>query len=479
MGGMKRCSKLQALVHVLLLGLCIIEVSRARAQGFRILWTADGTNGMSPVGLVVSGDIIYGTANRGGSTGNGSVFRVNTDGTAFEILHNFVGGTNDGTGPATGLILSDNRLYGTTYGGGSSGLGMVFAISADGTSYTNLHSFGGIDGAYPYPQATLVLLSNRLYGTTSGGGAGSNGTVFAVNTDGTGFTNLYGFTAADNSYGNIIGLVVSGNMLYGTTTQGVSAGFGMVFALKTDGTGFTNLHSFNGRTDGGTPLSRLSLLGNTLYGTAANGGSSGSGTIFALNTDSTNFRILHSFDPLDKMPLSPPYYLVNGGGAYPTCLILSGHKLYGTASTGGGWGIGTVFGLNTDGTDFQVLYTFDNFIWPISPVGPWTTNIDGGTPNCLVLSKNTLYGTAMDYGLLGDGVVFSVSLPLPQLQMINSGVNLLMSWPTDFDGYRLQSNTNLESPSWTTNFPAPVIVNGQYTVTNPVSGTQQFFRLAQ
>jgi uncharacterized repeat protein (TIGR03803 family) len=476
MDGMKRRSKLQVLVHVLFLTLYLIWVFGARAQTFRVLWTADGTNGMSPVGLIVSGDTIYGTANRGGSTGNGSVFRIHTDGASFEVLHNFMGGTNDGTGPATGLILSGNTLYGTTYGGGGSGLGMVFALSTDGTIFTNLHSFGGIDGASP--QATLVLLSNRLFGTTLGGGAASNGTVFGVNVDGTGFTNLHSFAAATGNYYGPSGLVVSGNMLYGTKMQEITAGYGLVFALKTDGTAYTNLHSFDGRLGGAFPFNGLSLLSNTLYGTTTYGGADGNGIVFALNIDGTNFRVLHSFDRLYGQ-LSPPYIDGNFDGARPNCLISSGDKLYGTASTGGSWGIGTVFGLNTDGTDFQVLYSLDDFIYPISPVGPWTTNIDGGTPNGLVLSGNTLYGTATDFGLLGDGTVFGISLPLPQLQIIRSGENLLMSWPTDFAGYTLQSNTNLASPSWTTNLPVPVIVNGQYTVTNPVSGTQQFFRLAQ
>jgi hypothetical protein len=78
------------------------------------------------------------------------------------------------------------------------------------------------------------------------------------------------------------------------------------------------------------------------------------------------------------------------------------------------------------------------------------------------------------------GTVFSISFP-PQLNLSISGPNSILSWPTDFDytDYRLQSTTNLSSPAWTTNLPAPVVVNGQNTVTNPVSGTQQFFRLSQ
>ena len=58
-------------------------------------------------------------------------------------------------------------------------------------------------------------------------------------------------------------------------------------------------------------------------------------------------------------------------------------------------------------------------------------------------------------------------------------LNVILSWPTNFTGFTLQSTTNLASPDWTTDFPAPVVVNGQNTVPNPISGGPQFFRLAQ
>ena len=89
----------------------------------------------------------------------------------------FTGG-NDGSGPHGGLTLSGNTLYGTTSAGGSSGNGTLFAINIDGSGFTNLYSFtGGGDGANP--QADLVLSGNILYGTTASGGSSGNGTVFS------------------------------------------------------------------------------------------------------------------------------------------------------------------------------------------------------------------------------------------------------------------------------------------------------------
>src|ERR1017187_8892206 len=80
---------------------------------------------------------------------------------------------------------------------------------------------------------------------------------------------------------------------------------------------FTMLHSFTNGTDGANPSGGLILSGNTLYGTAGGGGSWGSGTVFALNTDGTGFRNLHSFMALNNArseehtsELQSPMYLV-------------------------------------------------------------------------------------------------------------------------------------------------------------------------
>src|SRR6266446_2534070 len=126
---------------------------------------------------------------------------VNTDGTGFTNVHNFTAlvgpypGTNsDGANPQAGLILSGNTLYGTAGDGGNSNYGTVFTVNTDGTGFTNLHSFTGSDGAGPQAELITSSSGNTLYGTAWGGGSSGAGTVFAVNSDGTGFTNLHSFT---------------------------------------------------------------------------------------------------------------------------------------------------------------------------------------------------------------------------------------------------------------------------------------------
>jgi uncharacterized repeat protein (TIGR03803 family) len=158
-----------------------------------------------------------------------------------------------------------------------------------------LHPFiSASDGASPH--SGLVLSGSTLYGTASQGGSHSNGTVFAISTAGTDFTNLYNFTAlvsGDNSDGTSPNnLILSSTCLYGTAAHGGSAGNGTVFAVSTDGTGFTNLYSFtalisSANSDGANSKAGLIVSGNVLYGTTVNGGSSRAGTVFALNLNSS------------------------------------------------------------------------------------------------------------------------------------------------------------------------------------------------
>ena len=124
------------------------------------------------------------------------------------------------------------------------------------------------------------------------------------------------------------GLVLSGSKLYGTTVAGGSSSNGTIFALNTEGTGFTNLHNFDGTRDGANPYASLILSGNTLYGTAVNGGGGGAGTVFALNPDGTAFRTLYAFSSPGIAGTN-----ANADGAFPFAdLVLSGDTLYGTAN---------------------------------------------------------------------------------------------------------------------------------------------------
>ena len=137
------------------------------------------------------------------------------------------------------------------------------------------------DGANP--NAGLILSGSTLYGTVAAGGSYGHGTVFAVDTNGAGFTILHSFTGGSDGANPWSGLILSGNTLYGTAYNGGSSGHGTVFKVNTDGSGFTTLHTFTYGSDGAGPIGGLFLTNNTLYGTADLGGSSGAGTVFSLS----------------------------------------------------------------------------------------------------------------------------------------------------------------------------------------------------
>jgi uncharacterized repeat protein (TIGR03803 family) len=374
----------------------------AQAQvvtSFRTLYSfTNGTDGETPeAGLVLSGSTLYGAATGGGATGNGSVFSINTDGSDFRVLYAFSAAsldqdelvTNfDGSEPRGGVLLFSNTLYGTTYRGGTTGVGTVYAVNTDGTGFTNLHNFNGYDGGGSY--TGLIIQGSTLYGTSTDFPM-PNGNIFAVNTDGTGSTAVHFFGGDDGgeSYG---GLILSGPTLYGTTSGGGTNGGGTAFGVNTNGTGFSVLHSFANSPDGSDVAAGLVQSGNTLYGTAALGGIYSNGTMFAVSTNGTAFTVLHSFNGMD-------------GNQPSSTLILSGNTLYGTTVFGGEYGTdqgplhdGTVFAVNTDGTGFTVIHNFQGSDGAVAYGG-------------LVMSGKTLYGTTWAGGTSGAGTIFAITLP--------------------------------------------------------------------
>ncbi len=241
-------------------------------------------------GLIVDQEgNFYGTTQLGGTAGLGTVFKL--DSTDREtVLYQFAG-TPDGAYPYGGLVRDQSgNLYGTTLNGGrfkhcssgsGFGCGTVFKLDKSGKE-TVLHSFGGTvkDGALPY--AGLILgSSNTLYGTTNGGGALTDGTVFAIDVTG-GEKVLYAFKAGSSGTHPFAGLVRdSKDNLYGTTFFGGTHN-GTIFKLSPQGD-LTVLHTFSGKNDGENPFGGLvrDAAGN-LYGSASSGGNKCCGAIFRL-----------------------------------------------------------------------------------------------------------------------------------------------------------------------------------------------------
>jgi uncharacterized repeat protein (TIGR03803 family) len=269
-------------------------------------FTSTNGDGSGPLAGLVTGPngVLYGTTSGGGSAHAGTVFQLTppaSQGAPWTetILYSFTGLNGDGKNPNAGVIIgAGGVLYGTTAYGGTSNYGAVFQLTppASGTTWTEqiLYSFAGYsDGEHPVAGLHLGP-SGLLYGTTTTGGAGRQGTVFQLvppSSLGGAWTEsiLHSFTGTNGDGADPCGNVVfnSAGVMFGTTAGGGKASFGTVFLLKppaSSGMPWTEtiLHNFTDQSpDGGNPRAGLVIApSGVLYGTTSNGGASGYGAVF-------------------------------------------------------------------------------------------------------------------------------------------------------------------------------------------------------
>src|ERR1017187_205508 len=394
-----------------------------------------GADGGYPYAGVIrdSAGNLYGTTYYGGGANAGVVYKLDTTGHET-VLYSFTAGA-DGGNPYAGVIRdSAGNLYGTTYYGGTANAGVVYKLDSTGQE-TVLYTFTAWpDGAYP--QAGVIRDSaGNLYGTTYQGGTGGAGTVYEVDTTGHevvlysfpaeasgGFPhagvirdsagNLYGTTyfrgranagvvyklgntghetvlynctgGADGSYPQAGVIRDAAGNLYGTTYNGGTTGYGVVYKLDTTGHE-TVLYSFTGGADGGYPSAGVvgDSAGN-LYGTTFSGGTANAGVVFRL--DQTGHEtVLYSFTGG-----------ADGSGPYAGVIRDSAGNLYGTTYYGGAAVLGVVYKLDTTGHE-TVLHAF-------------TGVADGSGPQAGVIRDpaGNLYGTTRSAGTAGGGIVYKL-----------------------------------------------------------------------
>jgi len=360
-------------------------------------------NPSAPVTQASDGKL-YGTTMYGGTANSGTLFRMNLDGTGFEIVHSFTGGVGDGYQPRVGVIEgSDGFLYGTTQETGYFAAGVVYKVQKDGSEFAVIKEFSQIDDGGWSPRAPVIEGSDgALYGTCYQM-KNKDGTIFKLNRDGTGFTVLhsFGFDFTEGTKPAAGLLEGSDGKLYGTSSGGGNAignGGGTVFSLNKDGSNFTALRRFTGSDDGILPMAGL-IEGSDgfLYGTTHTGGPRvGQGTIFKLKKDGSAFEYLHSFGLSEDDGRIPYASLVEGRFGY----------LFGTTAASLQVGYyGTLFRIRSDGSDFLTLHHF------VLSEG------DGGEPRaplCLA-SDGKFYGTTSGGGEAGGGNVFELRVTYPPI----------------------------------------------------------------
>lgn len=373
------------------LSLFIVLAGSLQAQ-YTVLhsFTGTATDGRYLYGnLVLGGKVLYGMTETGGASNYGTIFKINKDGTGFALLHSFANNGVDGNRPLGTLLLKGKTLYGFTDQGGANKKGTIFKIQTNGTGYALLHTFAGgaLDGNGPV--GALVAKGQTLYGMTILGGASDLGTAFKIRTDGTGFALLHSFTngTADGGVPQRGALVFKGSKLYGMTSCGGASGLGVLFRMNLDGSGFTVLHSFMNAADGGYPMGSVFIKGKVIYGMTIGAGINNCGVLFKANIDGTGFAVLHAFSSATT------------DGCYPYGTpIIKGSLLYGLTCGGGAKNLGTLFQFNLKAASFRILHSFQG-----APA-------EGENPLHSLLWKNgVFYGTTYLGGTADRGTVFSYS----------------------------------------------------------------------
>jgi len=259
--------------------------------------------------------------------------------------------------------------------------------AAPDAGFSPLYEFQGLpDGAVPV--AGLVAFNGTLYGTTQGGGAGGAGSIFTTSPGGTERV-IYSFgSQAPDGVFPAAELTVMSNTLYGTATSGGSHGFGAIF--KSDKSGHESvIYNFKGGSDGSSPYARLAAHNGVLYGTTYTGGGSkncpqGCGTVFSVTPGGTE-HVLYAFKGGSG----------DGGGPVAPVTFV-GSEMFGTTAAGGKFGTGTIFKTSTAGNE-QVLHHFG-------------ASLDGTEPEAgLVSLGGKLYGTTNTGGKHFNGTVFSTT----------------------------------------------------------------------
>jgi uncharacterized repeat protein (TIGR03803 family) len=402
---------------------------------------------------------LYGTTYDGNT--NGTIFTINPDGSGYAILHTFTaaerfGSFSPGSGtPQQQFVMqgNDGKLYGTTTKGGATGNGTIFRLNANGTGYTVIHDSGNSDAG---PTSLIQGNDGVFYG-----GAGT--VVFKIDGSGSNYTVLHSFNANTDGV-DLLGPLVQANngLLYGTALSGGTNFNGTIFSLTTNGTAFNVLHLFTGGDDGGHPMAGL-IQGSdgALYGSTTDFGTNGpvefgaGGTLFKIDIDGNNYQVLHRFS---VFTLSPN----DGSSPFSALVEGSGGILYGT-TFGGGNGRGTIFKIGLGGNGYASLYYFTNSSLGKLPVAGL---VKGQTQADI----SVFYGVNSS-GPPGSGVIFAalVNPPLFITPVVSQTVSnqTAVFWPAWAVKYTLQATTNIASSNWVNVTDSVPVYGAQVTSTNP------------
>lgn len=384
----------------------------------------------------------------------------------YHVIHNFTGG-EDGAYPATGLTIDGSgNIYGTAFGGGAQGFGTIFNLDNDGGGWflTPIYAFPeGDEGAGP--SGTLVIGPNgALYGSTAAGGGGpclsengyrGCGTIYSLQPPATApatvifnwlATTLYRFSQTNGAYPQGPLTFDSSGNIYGTAVNGGNAGWGLIYELVPNGSGWTQnvLYQAQGDGDGAYPFGGVVFdQSGNLYGVFSQNGPNNNGAVYELSPSGSGWQesTVHSFTFNGDDGSTPQGGLIvdTSGNLYGSTVhdINGGGTIF-EMQSGGGWSYDFIYGLtggielgpydklamdaagNLYGTTYgDGLYGYGSVFkltrsqngWTYSSLHDFTGGTDGSNPICRLVidSSGNLYGTAGGGGPYGKGLVFQIT----------------------------------------------------------------------
>jgi uncharacterized repeat protein (TIGR03803 family) len=341
----------------------------------------DDGDGVFPMaGLVADAGALYGTTGEGGTSGAGTVYKIDPSSGEVTVLHSF--DQTDGFEPLSTLARHGQTLYGTTAYGGARAQGTLFQVDAVTGAFSTLYPFHHQTGRYPF--SGLTYQAGTLYGTTHvGGDLKRKGTVYAFDLVSGAETVLHDFgPRPDGNTPASVPVFVAGS-LYGVTVGGGRFGGGAVYKLDPASGAETIVYDFGHGADGAYPAG-IVAKGNILFGATEAGGAKGVGTVFKVDVVTGRETVLFSFSDADgETPAGAP---IEYGGA-----------LYGMTFNGGKGRAGVIYRLGLKDGAFSKLHMFSD-----AP--------DGAVPfGSLLYYQGAFYGTTSQGGVNGVGTVFRVT----------------------------------------------------------------------
>lgn len=332
----------------------------------------DSISGKNPLGsLTLVDSLFYGFTNSGGINDKGVLFSWDPSTNVYTKKYDF--DTLNGSNPVGKLSAYNGALYGMTYKGGTNDLGVIYEWNYATDVYTKKYNFNGIDGQLP--MGSLTLYNNKFYGLTYEGGIHQTlnpythlGVIFEWNPT----TNVYlKKKDFDNSSCAPLGsLVLKDNLFYGSTSQG--SGSGEIFSWNPASNIIKQMYLNNipVLTDRGScaeyknapgVLSYCTMLlsGDKLLGSSSSGGGNDVGCIFEFSPDSNQ--------------ITRSVHMLATNGKYPRgSLTRIGNKLFGLSTYGGNNNSGNIFEWDMSTGQFTEHFQFDGYNTGINPQGSLT-----------------------------------------------------------------------------------------------------------